>query len=187
MIRYRLKFSKEPEFSKNIGTFDIIKNILIYNFEIYITNKRYKFSYGPALPYGWASDCEYLDVFFTKRENEKFVAEIINKNLPQGIKLVEVKTVPLYFPSVESATDVVEIEVEAEKNFDDLVIDSYFLDIFYDFLIKGNVINMFILYKKTSRYLFKELMDFFCFCVNVKKITRRNIYWFDSFNKLRTF
>lgn len=186
MIRYRFRFSKEPR-SDYINSLDFVKKILISNFELANTGKKYRFSLGPALPFGWYSECEYLDAVFLKREDNQFVRDIVEKNLPPDLRLIEVKTIPLHFPSIESACDLVEIMIEGERRFSDLILNSNFAEFFYDCFKRENSLHIFIYYRKVSRDIIKSIIDFLSADTKINKIVRKNMYWIDLNGNIKIF
>lgn len=186
MIRYRFRFAIEAR-KDFMNPLDIVKRIFISNFELCKFSKRYKFSSGPALPFGWASESEYLDVFFTKREEEDYVRDIVEKNLPEGVRLLEFKTIPVYFPSVESCVDVVEVMIKGKRGFSDILFEGLFGEIIYDVIKKENTLTLFYYYRKTTREVLKNLMDLLAYDGGIESIVRKNIFWFDSKLNLRVF
>lgn len=186
MIRYRFRFAKEPR-NDYINSLDYVKKILISNFELANNGKKYRFSLGPALPFGWYSECEYLDAVFLKREDPQLIKCVIEKNIPNDLKLIEVKTIPLHFPSIESACDLVEIVLEGERDFSDLVFDGSLTDFFYDCFKKSNNIHLLLYYKKTSREIIKSIIDFLSIDVKINKVIRKNMYWINLKGNIKTF
>lgn len=186
MIRYRFRFSKQAS-NNYTNSLDLVKKILVSNFELANNGKKYKFSLGPALPFGWESECEYLDAVFVKREDISFIRDLVEKNLPSDLKLVEIKTIPLHFPSIESACDVVEIILEGEKKFCDLVFESAFVSFVYDCFESDSGFHLLLYYKKISREVVKNIIDFLSTYVKINRIVRKNLYWIDLEGNLRKF
>ena len=48
-----------------------------------------KVSFGPALPLGFSSDCEYLDVELTQKVSVETISEKVAPNLPHGLQIEE--------------------------------------------------------------------------------------------------
>lgn len=186
MIRYRFRFALEAG-KDFINSIDVVKKILISNFELYTFSKKYKFSLGLALPFGWASESEYLDAFFIKREDDSYIRSVIEKNLPQGLKLLGFKTIPIHFPSIESSADVVEVMIKGDRSFSDMLFDSVFTDMIYDVVRGSMTISFFLYHKKTTREILKNLIELISIDGGIKSIVRKNIYWIDSNLKLRVF
>jgi radical SAM-linked protein len=56
-------------------------------------NPRQKLSFGPPLPLGFTSDCEYLDIYLDRWTNPLVVKDLLNKVLPPGIQIKETANV----------------------------------------------------------------------------------------------
>ena len=52
---------------------------------------RVKVSLGPALAVGIKSDSQYVDIFFTEKVAPEEVMDRLNKDFPEGIKILEIK------------------------------------------------------------------------------------------------
>jgi uncharacterized protein (DUF2344 family) len=185
MIRYRFIFSKkgrarEMSFLKQI---DYFRTFFSTSFDLFFSNKKYKFSFGPALPYRYESESEYVDVFMRERMSDDKVLLTVKKNIDDGFDIVRFKTIPVYFPSVESLVDVVEWNI-------------YINDISKN-LLKGNIMNKYSdfvyrieddtelkIYLKKGIKLDTMLKDFIS-DEDVKSIVRKNLYWIDSKGCLR--
>ena len=48
-----------------------------------------KVSFGPALPLGFSSDCEFLDVELTEEVSLETIAQNVGPNLPHGLQIEE--------------------------------------------------------------------------------------------------
>jgi|GEM_PF-2368546 uncharacterized protein (DUF2344 family) len=186
MIRYRFVFSKderakEKSFLKQIEYF---KNFFISHFNLH-GGRKSKFSFGPALCFGCESESEYVDTFFIKRMSDDEISIIINKNIDEGYSLNFFKTIPVYFPSVESVLDAVEywivfkdyqsVEIAEQK-----IINSVDKNMVFN-MEKSNDSLIIILKKELTPKNLRELslkdMDF-------KKIIRKKLYWQDSSGRL---
>lgn len=188
MIRYRFLFSKEAEKTSGfVNGVDSLRRMFISCFSLYSTSKKYRFSFGPALPMGWASEAEYVDVVFQKREDDKFIESVIEKNLPSSFRLIGFKTIPVHFPSVESAVDVIDVEIQTEKPICDIIMELDLKNAVYDIFYKSNIVRFMLYYKKISRDFLKSIIDKMDFGFIVKKITRKNLYWIDSRGRLKKF
>lgn len=111
--RYRLRFSKSPEDSFGDGfkkSRNILKEIFLKNLPLASQKGKGKFSFGPALPRNYFSECEYADVWLNirpkKEEFEKFFS-----SLPQGFSLISYKSIPLFFPPVEAVDSIEEYDL----------------------------------------------------------------------------
>jgi len=76
---------------------------------------KVKSSYGPPLPVGYESSSEYMELYFTRKVNVKDVESGFSGILPVGFELIDVKRVPLNFPSIDILSNVAEYEI---KNVD---------------------------------------------------------------------
>lgn len=70
-----------------------------------------KAAFGPAISMGYESDAEYIDLKFTGPVSLTRVKEKLAACLPEGFKLVGVKRIPTFFPSIEAVANVVEYEI----------------------------------------------------------------------------
>ncbi len=61
-----------------------------------------KVSFGPALPVGVESICEYMDVDLSLPVTASALKENVNKYLPYGLKILNVKEMPVNTPSLNS-------------------------------------------------------------------------------------
>jgi radical SAM-linked protein len=73
-----------------------------------------KASFGPPLIVGYESFCEYIDLSLASRQSLPEIKDAINKTLPTGYNLLEVKKIPLIFPSIEALVNMQEWRI---KNF----------------------------------------------------------------------
>lgn len=93
MQRIRVKYKKELKF---IGHLDMVRlweralrrtDLPAAYSEGY--NPRQKLAFGPPLPLGFTSDCEYLDIYLERWSNPSVVKELLNDVLPAGIEITE--------------------------------------------------------------------------------------------------
>ncbi len=61
-----------------------------------------KISFGPALPVGMESVCEYMDVELTRPLSPAKFKEDINRCLPEGLGVLRIKEIPYNTPSLNS-------------------------------------------------------------------------------------
>ena len=61
-----------------------------------------KVSFGPALPVGVESICEYMDVDLALPVTASALKENVNKYLPDGMKVINVREIPVNSPSLNS-------------------------------------------------------------------------------------
>lgn len=93
MQRIRIKYKKELKF---IGHLDMVR---LWERALRRTdlpsaysegfNPRQKLSFGPPLPLGFTSDCEYLDIYLERWTNPLAVKDQLNDVLPPGIEITE--------------------------------------------------------------------------------------------------
>lgn len=57
-------------------------------------NPRFRISFGPPLPLGISSTSEYLDIRLKKEVKVDELTERLNLALPEGLKILQVKTIP---------------------------------------------------------------------------------------------
>ncbi len=57
-------------------------------------NPRFRISFGPPLPLGISSSSEYLDIRLKEEVKVEELTERLNQVLPQGLKILQVKTIP---------------------------------------------------------------------------------------------
>lgn len=72
-----------------------------------------KASFGPAISVGYESEAEYCDVELNGRLDFKTCTESFNKNLPEGYSLMQVRSIPRFFPSLEKTINVAEFEIHS--------------------------------------------------------------------------
>lgn len=97
MQRIRIKYKKDLPF---IGHLDMVRlwERALRRTELPAAysegfNPRQKLSFGPPLPLGFTSDCEYLDIYLDRWTNPLVVKDLLNKALPTGIEIKETANV----------------------------------------------------------------------------------------------
>jgi radical SAM-linked protein len=84
-----------------------------------------KASFGPPLPVGYESFCEYIDLSLVEKLDKNLVSEALSKTLPQGLKILDIKTIPINFDSIEALVNLVEYKLEnfgiTQKQIDDFL------------------------------------------------------------------
>lgn len=194
-VRYRFRFVRKMRIPYLKQT-EIIKKMFKELFPYDIENKKNLFSFGPAVSMNYLSECEYVDVEFNKRIEEKMFFSLFEKNMPEELELWNFKVIPLYFPSIESSINIIEYEIKFEKKLEDkFVIDNNNcivaknenaeVDIrksIYDMGVKDNIMRLFI------DYSFNVKPDIIALHLvknnDITDIVRKNFYWIDSKNKL---
>ncbi|HOQ67077.1 MAG TPA: TIGR03936 family radical SAM-associated protein [Candidatus Atribacteria bacterium] len=66
-------------------------------------NPRPLLSFGPALPLGVESRAEYWDVFLTQKLSPEEISNALNKEVLPELKIEEVSSLPLSFPSINQS------------------------------------------------------------------------------------
>ena len=75
-----------------------------------------KISFGPALPVGVESVCEYMDVELALPTAASEIKENANKHLPDGLKVINVKEIPVNTPSLNAFITHFAYEIRLDKN-----------------------------------------------------------------------
>jgi len=68
-------------------------------------NPRFRISFGPPLPLGISSTSEYLDIRLKENIKAGKLVERLNWVLPQGLKILQAKTIPSSADSLVKAID----------------------------------------------------------------------------------
>jgi len=89
-----------------------------------------KITFGAALPVGFTSRCEILDVILNEPTSTEIIAQSLRRALPRGLSLVSVETVDLRLPALQSQMRMAEYHVviavqetaeELQKRLDSLL------------------------------------------------------------------
>ncbi|MDR2616563.1 MAG: TIGR03960 family B12-binding radical SAM protein [Endomicrobium sp.] len=87
-----------------------------------------KSSYGPPLSIGQESSSEYIELYFTENISTKIVKLAISKVLPEGYDLLNVKKMPLLFPSIDRLVNVSEYKIKdiivSQKEIDEFLLQD---------------------------------------------------------------
>lgn len=189
MIKYRLVFSrKNIDNDKGfLAQVNYLRGMLRKNFCDYLNSKNIKISFGPALPFGYESESEYVDLYLGQRLKDEEIIYVIEKNISPQFSLIRFKTIPIHFPSVESLVDFIEYEIIYKENFSKKILinfnqdNAFTSDMIYDVKIKDGIVDV-ILKKFTKLELF---IKYFLTEINPVKIVRKNLYWMDPEKNLR--
>ena len=68
-------------------------------------NPRFRISFGPPLPLGISSTSEYLDIRLKEEVKVEELTERLNLVLPQGLKILQAKTIPSSTDSLVKVID----------------------------------------------------------------------------------
>lgn len=98
-------------------------------------NPHPKLAFGPALPVGMESETEYLDL-----ETDPFVdllqiTKSLNRTLPEGVRILEVKVIPKKAPSLSGSISRYVYEVQVAEQYRDTVEERV-----KDFLSRASVL-----------------------------------------------
>lgn len=189
MIKYRFVFSKKniDEDKGFLTRANYLREMFRKNFCDYLNIKDIKVSFGPALPFGYESESEYVDLYLGQRLKDEEIIYIIEKNISPEFSLIRFKTIPIHFPSIQSLVDFIEYEIIYKEKFDKKVLinfnqdNGFTIDMIYDVKIKDGIVNV-ILKKFTKLELF---IKYFLPEINPVKIVRKNLYWMDLKKNLR--
>ena len=73
-----------------------------------------KMAFGPALPQGYGSRCEYADLYLAQSCRESVVEARIAAVPSGAFSLLSVKRVPVFFPSIEASVNAAGYLIEAD-------------------------------------------------------------------------
>jgi radical SAM family uncharacterized protein/radical SAM-linked protein len=120
---------------------------------------KVKSSYGPPLPVGQESLSEYMELYFTHRVSIENVKLKFLNVLPKGFKLIDIKKVPLNFPTIDVLSNVSEYEIK-NINISQEIINKFLLQkiilvekIKKDKIIKIDIKPLIIFFKSESNIL----------------------------------
>ncbi len=118
MYRLRLRFGRGPQL-KFISHLDLMRLWerafrragipLVYSEGF---NPHPRLSLAAPLSVGVSSSAELMDVFLKSRVSSPAFLKAMGRQLPKGIELMEVQTVPIDLPSLQSRVSFAEYEVE---------------------------------------------------------------------------
>ena len=128
MQRLRIRFCRGAEI-KFISHLDIIRlwQRALHRAEIPLAysegfNPHPRISLAAPLALGVTSEAELMDIFCTKWVSPHWFTDAISRQLPPGIKILQVYSLALTQPSLQSQVRYVEykVEVETEKESKDI-------------------------------------------------------------------
>jgi len=76
-----------------------------------------KIAYGPPLTVGFTSDAEYMDIHYN-RDSEQDITTSLNRNLPEGLRILEIRSLYGKHQSLASIINRAEYDVILSKPFD---------------------------------------------------------------------
>jgi radical SAM family uncharacterized protein/radical SAM-linked protein len=83
-----------------------------------------KFVFGPALPVGIESIAEYMDLEISGTMNSDELAKEMNRQLPEWLKVLELREIPLKFPSISDSIIKIEYSLSLERLGSDFISNS---------------------------------------------------------------
>jgi radical SAM-linked protein len=160
---YRIKYSKDGPLKYvshlNLNTL-FCRTLRRARIPVELTqgfNPRFKISFGPALPLGFAGWEEVLDINLIREQDSEQIKEIINQYVPVGLKIREVMPISEKEGNLSSilryAIYIVELHLgEFEINFSKEDVNDYFKTKIGLFLEQKN-----ILIEKNTKKGYKEV------------------------------
>jgi len=80
-------------------------------------NPHPRIAYGPPLAVGFTSDVEYMDIHY-HRDSEQDIKSSLNRNLPEGLRILEIRNLYGKHQSLASIINRAEYDVILSKPFD---------------------------------------------------------------------
>ncbi len=121
-IRVKLKKGKELKYISHLGFIESLRKVLrrtglsfVYSHKF---NPQIKTSFSPALPVGYMSDTEFMDVELKEKVGVREIKERILGQLPIGIKIAGIKEISLSSPSLESLVEMAEYVIKVPESED---------------------------------------------------------------------
>ncbi|MDR3281672.1 MAG: TIGR03960 family B12-binding radical SAM protein, partial [Endomicrobium sp.] len=117
VMRLRLRFSKKGvvRFISHLEQIEVFRRVARRScLPVAFTagfNPKVKSSYGPPLSVGQESSSEYMELYFTQKVDIESVRFEFSKVLPNGFALLDVKNMPLIFPSIGTLANILEYEI----------------------------------------------------------------------------
>ena len=115
-VKYRVHFEKK-EYARYLSHLDLLRiferafrraGITIAYSEGF--DPHPKFSFGPALSLGHASDAEYFDVYVIGHNTEGF-EDLLNRSLPEGMSVIQVKEVTAAAPALTKSINTFDYQI----------------------------------------------------------------------------
>jgi radical SAM family uncharacterized protein/radical SAM-linked protein len=82
-------------------------------------NPRPKMSFGPALPLGYTSTAEFVDVELIN-DLACDLKEAVNPILPHGLKIIDIKLIPLSTPALTASINAAEYQIDFKRHYSNL-------------------------------------------------------------------
>jgi radical SAM family uncharacterized protein/radical SAM-linked protein len=130
-MRIRLRFSKKGalKFISHLEQIEALRRA-IRRTKLPIAfsagfSPQIKASFGPPLPVGYESLSEYVDLSLTENTAIDEIKRAISKTLPLGFELLDVKQIPVSFPSSDALANIAEFKISnfktSQKEIDDFL------------------------------------------------------------------
>ena len=116
--RVRLRFSRKGEtrFLSHLEQIEVFRRaIRRAGLPLVFTSGFHpqpKAAFGPAISVGYESQSEYMELDLFRRVELPEITQMLNNVLPPDFELIEVKRVPLFFPSFDSLVNVAEYRIQ---------------------------------------------------------------------------
>ncbi|MCF7807406.1 MAG: TIGR03960 family B12-binding radical SAM protein [Candidatus Marinimicrobia bacterium] len=124
----RLKFSKKG-MASYLGHLDIqkliIRSIGLARIPVVYSqgfNRRPKISSGPALPLGYTSETEFMDVLCFRRVAD--IQEAMNEHLPQGLEILEATWFDGRTEAITSHINAIQQQIQFENDISELLLNE---------------------------------------------------------------
>jgi radical SAM-linked protein len=119
LMRYRLRFKRTGEARRlsHLQQIDAVRRaIQNSSWPVAMTQSkrpRPRVSFGPAISVGYESYAEYCDVDVEKRLDPQTSKETLAPHLPAGFELMQAKSIPRFFPSLEQSLNAASYQIVA--------------------------------------------------------------------------
>jgi radical SAM-linked protein len=118
-LRLRFKRTGAARFLSHLQQIDAIRRAVAASpWPVSSTNgkrSRPKISFGPAISVGYESFAEYCDVDMEKRLDLSKAKEELNPHLGEGFELLQAKSVPRFFPSLDVTLNAALYQIAAPQ------------------------------------------------------------------------
>ncbi|MDR1928831.1 MAG: TIGR03960 family B12-binding radical SAM protein [Endomicrobium sp.] len=118
VMRLRFRFSKKGiiRFVSHLEQIEVFRRaVRRANLPVAFTlgfSPQIKSSYGPPISVGQESSSEYMELNFTQEVNIRNIKLKLSKMLPTGFKILDIKKIPLNFPSIDILSNVAEYKIK---------------------------------------------------------------------------
>ncbi|MDR1952773.1 MAG: TIGR03960 family B12-binding radical SAM protein [Elusimicrobiota bacterium] len=132
IMRVRLRFSKKGivKYISHLEQIEVFRRVIRRSgLPIAFSagfSPQIKASYGPPLTVGYESLSEYVDLCLIEKISLDQIRDAISKTLPESFSLLDIKHIPVFFPSIDSLVNLVEYKIYdcefLQKEIDDFLI-----------------------------------------------------------------